>query len=204
MQLEYALAQIADIRHQMNRSRQFRGFRALTTLGTVGAAIFGGIWQAWRIGDAAKQPGPFIMLWVTIASVCVVVCAAEVIWRYYKSESAVQHELTPLAIEQFLPPVIVGGLVTLALWRWSPSALWMLPGLWQIFFGLGYLAMRRLFPMPMFLVGVFYILCGLINLDSTSLRFSPWCMAVPFAVGQAMSAAILYWYLERRHGTSVE
>jgi hypothetical protein len=202
VELQYALAQIADIHHQINRSRQFRGFRSLTTLGTAGAAVIGGVWQALQIPDSANHPTSFILLWLRIAAGCMAVCAAEAFWRYRRADSALQQELAPLAVEQFLPPIFVAGVLTAVLWRFSPGSVWMLPGLWQIFFGLAHLAIRRLFPLPIFFVGVFYVLCGLANLNSNVPHFSPWCMALPFAVGQTMSAVILYWYLERHHAAS--
>jgi hypothetical protein len=61
-------------------------------------------------------------------------------------------------------------------------------------------ASARLLPRPIFAVAGFYLFTGILLLawsqDGASL--SPWCMGVPFAVGQLSAAAILYWTLERR------
>jgi hypothetical protein len=49
-------------------------------------------------------------------------------------------------------------------------------------------------------VAGFYLFTGLLVLISArqGLSLAPWCMGVPFAVGQFAAAAILYWTLERR------
>jgi hypothetical protein len=199
MELQQALAQIADIRQQMSRSRQFRGFRAATTLVTALAAVGAGMWQVWRMPESATHPLTFVLLWVCVAAGCLGACTLEVIWRYRKADSLMQQELTPQAVEQFLPFVFVGGLLTWVLCEYASEAMWMLPGLWQILFGLGLFATRRMFPLPIVFVGGFYILCGLANLNGNAAHFSVWSMAVPFAIGQTATAIILFWYLERSH-----
>jgi hypothetical protein len=100
-------------------------------------------------------------------------------------------------VEQFVPFVIVGGLLTWVLSAHAPASVWMLPGLWQLIFGLGLLSVRRIFPWPIVFVGAFYLLCGFVNLDGALPRFSPLSMALPFGVGQTANAFVLYWYLER-------
>jgi hypothetical protein len=195
MQLEHALTQIAEIRRQMALSRRFRGFRAATTLATAAAALAMAAWQSWR----TPEPAQFVLLWVAVAVACMGACAAEVIWRYFNSGSASQQELTRMAVAEFLPFVLVGGLLTVALWEFAGQTLWMLPGLWQILFGLGLYSLRGMFPASILFVAAFYVLCGLFNLSGGSAHFSPWSMGVPFGVGQAASALILYFHLERRH-----
>lgn len=194
MELQHALSQIADIRQQMSRARQFRGFRSATTFMTALAAFAAGIWQA----KSSLEPTQFIALWVCVAIGCIALCSTELLLRCRHCESEAQSELARQAVEQFLPFVLVGGLVTGIIWEFSPDTLWILPALWQILFGLGLYSLRRIVPMPIAIVGWFYILCGFVNL-SASTHFSPWSMSVPFGLGQMLSAFVLYWYLERNH-----
>jgi hypothetical protein len=93
-------------------------------------------------------------------------------------------------------------LLTLALYFHARDTLWMLPGLWSMLFGLGIFASWRLLPKVTFWVGVYYLLAGVIclTLARGDHAFSPWAMALPFGVGQLLSAGILYWTLERSHG----
>src|SRR5580693_7512304 len=107
MELQQALAQIADIRQQMSRARQFRGFRAATALFTAFAAGAAGVWQALQMGDLTTHPISFVSFWVCIAVACLMVCTVEVAWRYRKADSSLQQELTPQAVGQFLPIVFV-------------------------------------------------------------------------------------------------
>ena len=194
MELQHALSQIADIRQQMSRARQFRGFRSATTLMTALAAIGAGVWQA----NSPLEPTQFIALWVCVAIGCIGLCSTELLLRCHHCESQAQSELARQAVEQFLPFVLVGGLLTGIMWEFAPDTLWILPALWQILFGLGLYSLRRIVPLPIAIVGAFYILCGFLNL-SASTHFSPWSMSLPFGVGQMLSALILYWYLERSH-----
>jgi hypothetical protein len=201
MELDNALAQIADIHRQMARTRLFRGYRAATTLLSAMMAILAATWQAWWIATPAAHPYAFANLWSAVAVVCLFIVGIEMAWRYRRSASSLQRELTLLAIEQFLPCVVVGGLVTLVLCDFAHAALWMLPGLWSIFFGLGIMASRRLLPGALVFVGAFYLLCGLFNLANAHNggAFSPWAMGIPFGVGQTAAAFILHWSLERHH-----
>ena len=98
-----------------------------------------------------------------------------------------------------MPCLIAGGLLTYVLWATAPGALWLLPGLWAILFGLGVLASRPLLPPRTEWVGMWYLLSGLgaICFSARLGRFSPWLMDVPFGVGQTAAAAVLYWTLER-------
>jgi hypothetical protein len=208
MELDNALAQIAAIHQQMERTRIFRGYRAATTLMSAVVAVIAGGVQAWLIPNPSATPLLFADLWVAVAMFCSAIVATEMIVRYRRSDSPLQRELTLHAIEQFLPCMIVGGLVTLVLCDIAHAGLWMLPGLWEIFFGMGMMASRRLLPRAITFVAGFYLLCGLFNLayayNGGSLNagaFSPWSMAIPFGIGQTATAFILHWSLERHHGS---
>ena len=86
-----------------------------------------------------------------------------------------------------------------ALLRYAPNSLWMLPGLWSILFGLGVFASRHFLPRATLGVGIFYEAAGVFCLAAAQgdHALAPWSMAVPFGFGQLLSAAVLYWTLER-------
>lgn len=199
MELERALMQIADIRRQIGVARDFRGFRAATTMATAGAAVGAGAWQSWRLPDAVERPREFVLLWMCVAVGCMGASGLEMWRRYRNAQLPSQRELTRGVVGQFLPFLAAGGLLAAVICGYAGEAMWMLPGLWQMIFGLGLCSLRRWLPGAIGVVGAFYILCGLINLSGGAARFSPWGMGLPFAVGQAASAIILYWKLERSH-----
>jgi len=201
MELQNALSQIAQIKRQMAITRIFRGYRAGTNLLTALAALLAAAVQIRVIPHPSLNPFIFVNLWVAVAIGSMVIVGTEIFQRYRRSESPLERELTILAIEQFLPCIIVGGLVTLILCYTAPSQIWLLPGLWPIFFGLGIFASRRLLPSPIIFVGAFYILSGLawLAFSSANLSLSPYMMGITFGLGQTAAAAVLHFSLERRH-----
>jgi len=201
MQLHDALSQIADIRRQMERTRVFRGYRSATTLFTAGVAVLAAVVQSLWLPEPARHMDHYVALWVIAAVVCIAVVGVEIVIRYRRSDSSLQKELTLLAVQQFVPSLVVGGLLMLALDEFAHPSLWLLPGLWSVLFGQGILASRQVLPKALTFVGAFYLLWGLvcIGLFRGVSAFSPWAMGVPFGVGQAVAAGVLYWTLERRH-----
>ncbi|MGA2232398.1 MAG: hypothetical protein ABSH22_16005 [Tepidisphaeraceae bacterium] len=193
MELHEALTQIGDIRRQMRRTRRFLGYGAATTLCTGVGAVAAAMWQARYLPDPSADPSLFVNLWIAVATASFIFVGTELAIRYRRSESSLQRELTILAVEQFLPSVAVGGLVTVVICQYARQSIWMLPGLWQVFFGSGLFASRRLLPSPIMFVGIFYVAAGLINLAAShnGASFSPWSMAVPFGIGQAATALVL-------------
>jgi hypothetical protein len=131
----------------------------------------------------------------------VALVAGEIVQRYWRSESSLDRELTILAVEQFLPCIVAGGLLTAVICEFASSAVWILPGLWAIFFGLGMFASRRLLPRLIGLAAAFYVLmgCGYVTLGPAGLHYSAWMMGFTFGIGQMASACVLHWSLERRH-----
>lgn len=201
MELDNALNQIAEIHRQMSLARTFRGYRAATTLFTAAVAVLAACFQSWWIPDAPRDPSRFADLWVSVAIVCLVVVGSEMALRFRRTDSPMQRRLTLQAIEQFLPVIVIGGLVTLVLSESARQSMWMLPGLWSIFFGLGILSSRQLLPRPLVFVGAFYLLCGLVGFtaERSATAFSPWWIGLPFGIGQTAAAFILHWSLERNH-----
>jgi hypothetical protein len=103
------------------------------------------------------------------------------------------------ALEQFVPALTVGALLTAVVVRAAPDEGWMLPGLWEVIFSLGIFASCRFLPRPMFAVGVWYLSTGLCSvvLCSGPRVFLPWAMGMPFGVGQLLVAAVLRACLEK-------
>ncbi len=200
MELRDALTQIAEIRRQMAKTDVFRGYRsapvAFSGLLALGAALA----QRRLVVDPLQDIGVYLTLWIGMAVLSVVGVAVEMTVRAYSTHDRARLELTWLAIEQFLPSMIAGVLVTVVLVRQAPAQAVLLPGLWQILFSLGIFASARLLPKAIFAVGAFYLCSGVTVLIWSRDAFSlePWCMGLPYGVGQLVAAGILYWTLERR------
>jgi len=201
MELREALTQITEIRLQLARTEVFRGYRAMPVAFSGGVALLAALIQAGTIADPTVQIGPYLVLWIGAAVVSALAAGLEMMIRARNAGSPMTRELTWLAVEQFCPSLLAGALVTVVLLRAAPESLWMLPGLWQIFFGLGIFASCRLLPKQTFWVAVFYVGTGLavLAVPHGEAALSPWLMGLPFGAGQLLAAAVLYRTLERNH-----
>ena len=199
MELREALTQISEIRQQMTRSEVYRGYRSLTTGVSGMLAILGAVIQPLFIASPVSELGRYLIFWIGIAAVSAVVVGSEVWWRARTADSEVLQQMTRLAVEQLSPSLVVGALLTLCIFQTAPQVSWMLPGLWSLIFSLGIFASYRLLPPPLFWVALYYASCGLgcLYWGQGANALSPWQMGICFGGGQLMSAAILFWTLER-------
>ncbi|HTI49498.1 MAG TPA: hypothetical protein VL475_01050 [Planctomycetaceae bacterium] len=204
MELQDALVQVSEIRRQMARSETFRGYRSVPAAISAAIAVGTAALQPAIVADPAASPERYLKLWVSAAFVSILVTAGEMVVRCRRSASPLTTRMALLMVEQFLPCTIVGGAVTLVLSLGESEGLWMLPGLWGLFFSLGLFASARLLPRPIFAVALYYLACGLAALAFAhgDRAFSPWTMATTFGGGQLMTAIILYFTLERPHGNA--
>jgi hypothetical protein len=202
MELREALSQISEIRQQMARGQVFRGYRSTTTAFSALVAIAAAALQALLMREPAKNLPTYLILWVGAAIVSLAVVGAEIFMRARRSGSPLQKDMSVLAIEQFVPCLVAGGMLTFVLARFAPAAVWMLPGLWAILFGLGIFASCRVLPRGTFWAAGWYLLAGLVCLvmGQGEAALHPWAMAIPFGGGQLLISAILYWQLERGIG----
>lgn len=202
-ELQEALEQISEIRLRMARSEVFTGYRALPAAISGLLAIAAGILQPLVAPSPDRHPGPYLVLWIGIAVLSAVIAVLALRLRPERADSTrLGRQTTWLAVEQFVPAMLAGGLLTLALVRYAPETLWLLPGLWQVLFSLGLFASCRMLPRGMVGVAVWFLVSGFLcfRFASAEHAFSPWAMGLPFGVGQLMAAGVLYWSLERWDG----
>jgi hypothetical protein len=201
VELREALLHISEIRQQMARSEIFRGYRSIPVAITGGLGVVAACLQPVFVLSPAQQIDRYLALWIGVAVVGLMLAGVQLARRAQLAGPSVSRELTRLAVEQFSPCVVIGGLVTLCLYVGARDSLWMLPGLWSLFFALGIFSSYRLLPWQVFWAGLYYVVCGCcwLVLGQGEQAFAPWQMGVSFGGGQLLCAAILYWTLERRH-----
>src|ERR1700720_2754795 len=192
LDLHKALADIESIRSQVARGTQFRGYcPATVALTGVLAIVAAGIQSLW-LEDAREQVTGYLVVWIGTAVVAAALIGAETITRSRRLHSGLADEMIYAAIEQLIPVGVAGALLTFVLVRFSAESLWMLPGLWQLFFSLGIFASCRLLPKALFAAGIWYLASGLVCLAVDGNAWSPLAMGIPFGLGQLMMAAILH------------
>ena len=191
--LDKALGDISTIRRQMAESTQFRGYGS-ATLGVTGLfAILGaGVQTAW-LGDPVGHIRVYLIIWISTAVLSAALTGTQMYRRSRRMHSGLSDHMIRMAVEQFLPAVGAGVLITIVLARVVPTVSWMLPGMWQLIFSLGIFSSCRFLPRPMLLAGMWYLSVGLACLSlGDSQALAPWTMGVGFGAGQLFVAAILF------------
>jgi hypothetical protein len=192
--LQQALAEINAIRTQVARDSQFRGYGPASIAASGVLAVLVAAIQSHWVKDG-QDFSVFLAAWVATAAVSVALAAIETFTRARRVHSGFAMEMIHAAVEQFLPAVIVGVLLTVVLLRAAPREVWLLPGLWALVFSLGVFASCRFLPRQTFAVGVWYLVAGLTCLlvQSGSRTFLPWTMGISFGVGQLLVALVLQY-----------
>jgi hypothetical protein len=193
--LDKALADIIAIRSQLAAGTAFRGYGPATMAATSAVAIVTAVLQHFFLDDPTRQPLLFLLSWAAAAVVSLAMIGIEMRARSQRHHSGLADAMIHQAVEQFLPAGVAGVLLAVLLWKFAPEALWMLPGLWQVLTSLGVFASVRSLPRSVALAGAWYFLAGFAVLlfASTHHVLSPWTMGLPFAIGQALMATILYF-----------
>jgi hypothetical protein len=192
-ELDRALAEITSIRMQVARNTVFRGYGPATLAATGGIATLAATLQQELLWRDAMRPGSYLAIWATTAVLSAAIVAVGMYTRTRRMHSGISHEMLGMAVEQFLPALGAGLLLTWVLSRFASYAGWMLPGLWQIVYSLGIFASCRFLPRFMRLAAAWYLASGLTCLAiGPTHALSPWRMGIPFAIGQMLIAAVLF------------
>jgi hypothetical protein len=190
--LNKALGDISSIRRQMARSTEFRGYGPATLCATGAFAIIAAGAQGMWLSDPSHHIAAYLATWVSTAVVSAALIGTQMHTRTRRIHSGMADEMIRMAAEQFLPSAVAGALLTVVLMVFAPNVLWMLPGLWQITFGLGIFSSCRFLPRPMLVAGAWYLAAGLVCIALGDARaFSPWAMGIAYGGGQLLVGAIL-------------
>jgi hypothetical protein len=198
-----ALSEIRSIRGHMARYTEFRGYGPFTLTGTgVLAIVLASLQKLWAI-DLEHEPARFLAMWIAAAAVSLAFVGIETFARARRIHSTLAMQMLHAALEQFLPAIVAGILLTAVVARAAPQSLWMLPGLWQMLFSLGVFASCRFLPRATFAVGVWYLATGMACLAiGPDARISPWEMGIPFGVGHFLVAGVLQFGYRRSNEES--
>lgn len=193
-----ALSEIRSIRGHVARYTEFRGYGPITLAGAgVLAFVIASMQKRWVV-DLELEPARFLAMWIATAAVALTFIGIETMARARRIHSFMAMQMVNAAVEQFLPAIVAGILLTAVLARAEPRSLWMLPGLWQMLFSLGVFASCRFLPRGTFWVGVWYLTTGMACLAiGPDVPASPWEMGIPFGVGHLMVAGVLQFGYRR-------
>jgi hypothetical protein len=199
MELRQALAHVSEIHEHLARTEVFRGYRSMTVGFSGMVGLVAAMAQASWLSQPTDRLGAYLAIWIGAAAINVVIVGMEVWSRTRMARTALARRTTIIAVEQFVPSLVAGALLTLIIANRASGSAWMLPGLWAILFSLGIFASCRLLPRTVSIVGAWYLIAGTLALvwGQGDTALSPWIMGITFGLGQLLAAVVLYITLER-------
>jgi hypothetical protein len=197
--LNRALGDISNIRRQVARTTEFRGYGPATLASTGLIALLAALAQQLYLRDPAQHILVYLGIWVTTGAISAGLIGTQMVLRAHRVHSGLADEMIRMAVEQFLPAAGAGALLTLVLVNRAPGSVWMLPGLWQVIFSIGVFSSCRFLPRRMLLASAWYLVIGLAVTGLGDARaLAPWTMGVAFGAGQLLAAAMMALSKESR------
>ncbi len=202
MRLEQALVDLQCIHAHLERTQRASCYRSASIGGSGVVALVAGVGQPYWMPAAAQDVVTFFGYWSLVAVASVVLIGAEIGFRYAWRSTALLRQQTRQSLAEFFPFVAVGALLGWAVLKSAPEHVSMLPAVWACLFGLGVLASRHRLPAGGIWIAGYYwlaaVLCVQWGTGPNSL--APWTISLTFGTGQLLTAALLYFYSEVRHG----
>jgi hypothetical protein len=188
--IHHALEQVQELQQQLLEKQRFKGYsgraRAATgCLALLAAVVMSSAHYPQKASWIATGWGVVFLFGAAINF------GALVYWFFTDPEPRRDvRRLKPL-IDAF-PPLFVGAILTFVFLYEGQHRL--LPGMWMCLFGLANLASRHVLPRAIFLVGLFYIVCGTACLLLPDISFTdPWPTGIVFFVGEWAGGWILHY-----------
>ena len=198
MEINRALDQISEIHQQLAKTEVYREFRAIPVSVSGILGFLAAFLQPHIISP--EQEFSFIIYWSGVAFICLIVAGGGIFYNYLRQQSEIIRRQTRIVVSQFIPCLLAGVLITLAISKLGILSIAILPGLWACLFSLGIFAARPYLPRATGWIGLFYLVAGsiLLTLAERGGSLSPWGMGITFGFGQFASGFVLYWDLERK------
>jgi hypothetical protein len=190
MEVRDALDQLDRIHDQLTKGVVYRGFRvpAVALVGCVG--LLAAAVQRWIVSP--NDPTAFVWYWSAIGATGAVLGIGAAVRSYFFREDDFERRRTRRVMGQFLPCVLAGGLLTLALAR-VEAFIPLLPGVWAMVFGLGIVAVRPHLPRAVGFIGLAYVLAGGLLLAWMPPEPSGWSVGGVFGAGHLITAIALWF-----------
>ncbi len=197
MKPDEAMSRIDSIYATLQRTAHYKGYRSGSILVTACLGIAGVIIQSLWIDDPVRNIDAYLWLWFSIALLSFVIGS----WHAWSKPATTSGEKSrrQSAFLQLIPPLVAGAVLTVIIADKFSQSIWMLPGLWAIFFGLALCATASMLPKQVLIPGAYFVGTGLwfILFGDSFAPLSPWQMLVSFGIGQALNALVIYWTIER-------
>lgn len=209
MNVHRAISDVAQIRAQLDRTANHRGFRSSATgfsaVIVIAGATIQSNWLAPDIGQTASNVDACLSIWLSVAFISSCVAGAEMIVRGIRSRSQTVWRTHQKLVSNLFPSLIVGSVLTFVIANHAieqtanASLMGTLPGLWAMTFGLGLFSCRFELPSASRWVAAYFLLGGVacLSFGGSHQEFASWQMVLLFGIGQMLLGWTLYWNVER-------
>lgn len=183
-----ALAQVRRLRSLILEKRFFTGYSGRARIISGSVAFAGAVILSSSFVPATNEA--HLIGWGLVLAFALLLNYASLIhWFLFDKEVSRDPIKLKPAIDA-IPALAVGGVLSLAIL--AAEQYQLLFGMWMCLYGLAQVAYRRSLPGGIYMVGIFYILAGVICLLWGGVRFvNPWPMALVFLAGELVGGSIL-------------
>lgn len=183
---DHAIDNLRYIRATMERAASFTAVP-----GTGG--IFMGLTALFAAMAAMNYPGYFLAIWMAAAVVAIAIGVATTVQKARATEVALDSGPARKFALGFGPPILVGGVLTLALLRINATNL--LPGTWLCLYGTAVIAGGAFSVRVVPLMGIGFVFAGAAALFTPAEWGNTW-LAIGFGAGHIIFGTII----ARRYG----
>lgn len=159
MDVPQALERIEEIHAQIAKGEVFRGYRPVP-VALAGALGLLGAWLQPRLVPAGDDGIAFLAFWLALAALNAAINAAVIASGWARTRDPFLRRHTRQVVGQFVPCLVAGAAVSLALPSVDPGLARLLPGLWALLFGLGVFASRPYLARATGWVALWFVVAG--------------------------------------------
>ncbi len=193
MEVERALADLAEVRDRLANCQQFRGYSGPAAAFSGVCAIIAGLVQfvVAPHPQSAAEISVYFVIWSACLGVALVVNYGALAFWYVRTAGLQARSQTRTAGLSILPAVVLGAVLSAALAIHGMYGL--LPGVWYASYAVGLFASRSMVPHAVVAAGVLFGCFGVALLLSPDLGLplTWWVMPIGFGVGQTYIGYIL-------------
>lgn len=201
MEVERALADLAEVRDRLAECQQFKGYSGPAAAASGALAILAGFAQLavvprpvtaadWRI---------YLIVWFSCLAVALLLNYGAIGVWYLRTGAAQERVRARSAGVALLPAILLGAVLSLAVI--IHGLIWMLPGVWYASYAVGLYASRSLVPKGALPLAAAFGIAGAVLLLTPSPAFALawWVMPLGFGFGQIY----IGWLLTREAEAAV-
>lgn len=159
MDVPQALERIEEIHAQIAKGEVFRGYRPVPVALAGALGLLGG-WLQPRLVPTGDDGARFLAFWLGLAALNAAVNAAVIASGWARTRDPFLRRHTRQVVGQFVPCLVAGTAVSLALPSVDPGLARLLPGLWALLFGLGVFASRPYLARATGWVALWFVVAG--------------------------------------------